>query len=201
MAKKEKRGFGFRGIGIIIILIGVIVGLMWMKNIKVKQNIVTLSSKLDEKVEKIAEVSTVEYNYTNIVEYNNTKNISGLDLPFTNKMFLVQYKGRVKAGFEFDDIKFKVVDKDTVKVTMNPPKILENIIDEDDVYFFNERDTIFNKLKFDDLYDILKDEKEKMEKTAIEEGLLEDAKKNSEDVIRLLLEDMGFKNIDISFNE
>lgn len=182
----------------LIVLIVVAVGLIF-RNFKFKENKIALSNKLDEKISKIAELSTVEYNYTNIIEYSNSKQLSGLNLPFTNKTFLVQYKGKLKAGLDVSGIEVEDLNKDYVLLRVSEPIVLENIINEEDVFFYNEKDTVFNKLEFKELYDILIDEKNKIEKEAIDNGLLVDAKKNSEELIKTILSEMGFKTIEISY--
>ena len=60
---------------------------------------------------------------------------------------------------------------------------------------------IFNKLNYEELYEVLKEEKAKNEKSAINRGILTEADENISDILRLLLEELGFKNINIKFNE
>lgn len=158
-----------------------------------------MSSKVEENIIKLVELSTVKYNYTNIVEYKNNIQLKGLDIPFTNKKFIVKYSGYIKAGIDLETLEIKVDDKNTIRVSMDKPKIIENIISEEDVYFFDEKDSIFNKLSFKDLYSVLIDEKEKMKEEALEKGLLNDAEKNGKEIIKSFLEGIGFKSIKIEF--
>ena len=82
---------------------------------------------------------------------------------------------------------------------LDKPVIFDNVIVEEDVYIYDEKDSVFNKLSFEDLYDVLIKEKKSMEEEVIEKGLLNDAEKNTEEILTSLLEGMGFENIEIIF--
>ncbi len=158
-----------------------------------------LSDTIEEQVTKILEMSSVKYNYSNVVTYKDNKKLSGLDIPFTNKSFIIKYRGYIKAGIDLNEITIDVIDGRTIKIISQKPSILDNVIDEEDVYIYDERDSVFNKLSFNDLYDVLIEEKENMEKEAIENGLLNDAEENIREILTTLLEGMKFEDIQIIF--
>lgn len=185
---------------IIVLIIVIVIGLFVTYNkFSLERNTNLLSSKVEENIIKLVELSTVKYNYTNIVEYKDNIQLKGLNLPFTTKNFIVKYSGYIKAGIDLETVDIKIEDKEKIEISMDKPKIIENVISEEDVYFFDEKNAIFNKLSFDDLYSVLIDEKEKMKKEALEKGLLNDAENNGEEIITSLLEGMGFKSIKIKF--
>lgn len=197
---KEKISLKNKAI-IISIVIFIIVAFILYNKISIERNQSLLSSKVEESVEKLVELSTVKYNYTNILEYKDSIQVKGIDIPFTGKNFIVKYSGYLKAGVDLKTVEIDVLDKNTINVYMEKPKILENIISEEDVYFFDEKNSIFNKLSFKDLYSILIDEKEKMAAEALEKGILNDAESNSVEIIERLLTGMGFKTIKVKFKE
>lgn len=164
-----------------------------------KRNIDLLSNTIEENVLKILEVSTVKYNYSNVVTYKDNKKVSGLNVPFTNKSFIIKYDGYIKAGIDLENVETKVKNPKTVKIVLAKPVILDNVIVEEEVYIYDEKDWVFNKLSFDDLYEVLIKEKESMEEKVIEDGLLNDAQKNTKEIFTSLLEGMGFENIEITF--
>lgn len=182
-----------------LIIITIILGIVLYSNLSIKKEVSLLSNTIEEKVFKILEISTVEYNYSNVVAYKNNKKVSGLNVPFTNKSFLIKYNGYIKAGVDLDKVETQVKDMKTVKVILDKPIILENVIVEEDVYIYDEKDSVFNKLSFDDLYEVLVKEKENMEQEVIEKGLLNDAEKNTKEIFNSLLEGMGFENIEVIF--
>lgn len=181
---------------IIICALIIFVGVKFYQNMKIENKIETLSSNIQESIDNITEISTVKYNYTDIAEYENKLQISGLNVPFGNKTFLVKYSGYIKAGLDISEIETEVVNLDKVIVKIGEPKILDNVIIEEEVYFYNEKDSAFNRLKFEDLYDLLIDEKSKKEKEVLRKGILNDAKLNGEKSITMFLKELGFKEVD-----
>lgn len=195
---KIKEGFKNKII-IILAIILVFLSIFAFRKISIDRKTNLLSSTIEEQVSKLVELSTVKYNYTNIVEYDDSMDFKGIALPFTNKRFIVKYSGYIKAGIDLDTIIIDIKNKDTVNITMNEAKIIENVIAEEDVYFYDEKDSMFNKLSFSDLYTVLIEEKEKMKADVIKKGFLNDAEKNGEEILTSLLRGMGFKNINIKF--
>lgn len=177
-------------LGIIFFLI--VLGLNFIPKFKVEENKQTLSSNIEENIENIIEITSVKYNYTNLAEYDNSLEINGFTIPFTNKTFLVKYSGYLKAGFT--DLDIEVEDKKAI-VKLGEMKVLDNVINEEDVYFYNEKDSVFNKLNFDELYDLLKDEKLKVEKEAVEKGFLTDSEREARKIISSFLETLGFEEV------
>ncbi|QQY79354.1 uncharacterized protein DUF4230 [Keratinibaculum paraultunense] len=186
---------------IIILLVSIVVISTFLLYFKfsTKKEVTLLSDTIDEKLAKILEVATVKYNYTNVVTYKDNKKISNIDLPFTNKSFIIKYSGYIKAGVDLNGIETNVINPKTVKITLDKPQIFDNVIVEEDVYVYDERDSVFNKLTFDDLYEVLVEEKKNMEKEVVEKGLLKDAEKNAKELIVSLLEGMGFEEIKVNF--
>lgn len=197
---KEKISLKNKAIIVSIVILIIVVFILYNK-FSIERNQSLLTSKVEESVEKLVELSTVKYNYTNILEYKDSIQVKGIDIPFTGKNFIVKYSGYLKAGVDLKTLEIDIIDKDTVDVYMEKPKILENVISEEDVYFFDEKNSIFNKLSFRDLYSVLIDEKEKMEVEALEKGFLNDAENNSEEIIERLLKGMGFKKIRVKFKD
>lgn len=192
--KKIKR---YLTIGLIIlVIIGIFIGFLKLKQ---RRSNAVISKTIEEKVSRIVELSTIKYNYTDVLSYKDSKQVSGLNIPLTEKSFIVQYSGYLKAGIDMKSIEVNLENKDTIQVVMDKAKVLENVIEEEKVKFFDERDGIFNKLNFKDLYEVLIGEKEKMKADAIEKGLLTEAEDNAEEILLSLLEAMEFKNIIIRF--
>ncbi len=147
---KIKEGFKNKLIIFLTILL-LILSVFTFRKISIERNTNLLSNRIEEQVSKLVELSTVKYNYTNIVEYEDTLQFKGINLPFTNKRFIVKYSGYIKAGIDLDSIEIKIKDDKNIEITMDKPKIFENVISEEDVYFYDEKDALFNKLSFTDL--------------------------------------------------
>lgn len=185
---------------IIALILIIIMGLSFtFLKLRVNHNREIISNKIEEKVSRIIELSTIKYNYTDVLSYKDAKQLNGVNIPLTEKSFIVQYSGYLKAGIDMTTIEIDIKDKDTIHVGLEKARVLENVIVEEEVKFFDEKDAIFNKLSFEDLYEVLVEEKGKMKKQAIDNGLLNEAEDNAEEILISLLEEMDFKNIIISF--
>lgn len=181
---------------IILIVAGIGFTVLKFKNTQSQE---IISSNIEEKISRIVELSTIKYNYTDVLSYKNSKQLSGLNIPLTQKSFIIKYSGYLKAGIDLNTMEIDMKSKDTIHVSMEKAKVLENVIMEEEVKFFDEKDGIFNKLSFEDLYAVLVGEKEKMKEEAIGSGLLIEAESNAEEILISLLEEMGFENIIIRF--
>lgn len=155
------------------------------------------SSTVFAKISHIQELSTVKYNYSGVIGYKDAMKIFKINIPLTEKYFLIKYNGYLKAGVDFDKIIVNV-EEERVFVSMPRSRIFDVVIDENSMTVYNESDNAFNPIKITDLTQALTNEKETMKRDAIKQGVLKEANQHAELAIRSLLEEMGFKDIDIT---
>lgn len=184
-----------------LVKLGLLLGIIGFIIFKFKDFKVTEGEKVDSsivrgEIEKLVDLATVKYNYTNVVEYKNSKEFKGLEIPYTTKTFLLKYDGYIKGGIDFSTVDVKDQGKDLL-VSLGPAKILDNVIEEEGVMIYNEREGIFNKLSFDDLYKVLNQEKSNMAKKALESGILKESEENAVEIIEGFLKGLGYKDINI----
>ena len=199
MRNKKNKGRRNNYLVIILIIIVALVGLSIYVKFTIKKNTSILSNNVEEQVMKLLDLSTVKYNYTNVVAYKDNKKVKDMNIPFTSKGFLIKYNGYIKAGVNLSTAEVNVKDQKNVEVILDKPTIFDNVINEEDAYIYDEKESIFNQLKIQDLYDVLVKEKENMEKEVKEKGILNEAEKNAEEILRSFLTSMGFENIKITF--
>lgn len=184
---------------IILIILAILVGLSIYIKFSIKKNTSILSNNVEEQVMKLLDLSTIQYNYTNVVAYKDNKKVKDMSIPFTSKGFLIKYNGYIKAGVDLSTAEVNVKDQKNIEVTLDKPTIFDNVINEEDTYIYDEKESLFNQLKIQDLYDVLVEEKENMEKEVKEKGILKEAQENAEEILRSFLTSMGFENIKITF--
>ncbi|MEN6588506.1 MAG: DUF4230 domain-containing protein, partial [Proteiniphilum sp.] len=124
--------------------------------------------------------------------------ILNINVPLTEKYFLLKYNGYIKAGVDFNRIKVNVENDSTVHVSIPKPRILDTVIDEKSVEVYNESENAFNPIKISDYNEALAREKEVMINDAIAQGIYTDATNQAKIAITSLLKDMGFKDIRIT---
>ena len=182
---------------ILISVIAIVFALYFGFKLKSETNV--HSENIEKEIQKIASLSTAKFNYVNVAEFSDVMKIKELKLPFTTKRFIVKYKGEILAGLDASKITVDNLDEKTVKISLPRVSIIQNNILEEEVYFFDERDTVFNPLKYDDLYSLLIGEKKKMEDEAIKSGLLVEAETNLKDLLTTFLKALGYEEIKIVF--
>ena len=155
------------------------------------------TSTVLSKIVHIQELATVKYNYAGVIGYKDNFKILNISVPLTDKYFLLKYNGYLKAGVDFSRIKVNI-NGENVHVSMPRAQIFDIVIDENSIKVYNESDNAFNPIKIQDYKKALMNEKETMSQDAIKQGLLNDANRQAELAIKSLLEEMGFKNIDIT---
>ena len=150
----------------------------------------------------ISELATMEYLFTNVSEFSDSKQIKNWNIPGTKKSFILKWDGVIKAGIKLDLVTIDVDDTE-MKIVVSVPEaeILSYEVDNDSVEVLDEKDNIFNKLSIDDKVKFDASTAESMKQRAIENGLLEKAQANAENILRgLLLSDQDIINsYDIEF--
>ncbi|WP_282930057.1 DUF4230 domain-containing protein [Anaerococcus sp. Marseille-Q7828] len=191
MNKKEKRGLKQGLISSLIITIILIGGSIYVKNNFVPKEETLISSEtVESSLKEAKELTTLKYHYKNIASFENSQEFQGFKLPFTTKRFLYTYAGVIHAGVDLDKAKVDVNNEDkTVSVTLPKSKILSHDIDEKSVMFYDEKNSIFNPLELEDYSNFRKEEEAKVEKEAVDKGLLteadEQSKKAVEDILKI----------------
>ncbi|MDF2884155.1 MAG: hypothetical protein K0R54_4721 [Clostridiaceae bacterium] len=180
----------------VIILLSIFT-LISIKNIKQKNTIT--SSIVQEKLVKIKELATTKYSYTKVLELKNNKTINGIDLPFTEKYFLLQYDGYIKAGVDLTKAKIDMKNNDTITITLEKSKILDHVIDESSIHLYDEKSSVFNKLQLQDMVNEISNQKSTVEQAVIKKGLLTESDTNAKTLLTELLKSLGFKEVNIIF--
>lgn len=146
---------------------------------------------IKEKLEATAELNTYSYLCTNVVTKADSKTFKDWKIPFTEKSFIVQYDGVVKAGIS--DLTKAQVTEEGEKIIVKLPEveITSAEIDNDSFEKLDESNNIFNPITIEDLNEAQKDLKEKMIDQAINKGILDSAKENAEIVIGGMLKSVN----------
>lgn len=156
------------------------------------------STVIAERLSKISELSTVKYDYSNVLSIKNSKKFKDFSIPFTEKSFLIKYSGYIKAGVDLKDLEV-VVNNRTIIITLKKAKIFDHAINTDDLFLYDEKSSLFNKLSAQDMIDEISNEKSKVEADLLKTDFLEQANTNTKILLQGILLDMGFETITITF--
>jgi hypothetical protein len=156
------------------------------------------SSTVMSRISYLQELALVQHNYTGVISYKDYRKLLNLNVPLTDKYFLLKYNGYVKAGVDFGRVKVNVLSPTDVHVSIPKPKILDTVVDENSIEVFNESENAFNPIKIADYNEALSREKSVMIRGAIGQGIYEQATEQAKLTLTALLNEMGFVNIDIT---
>jgi len=157
------------------------------------------STLISERLSKISELSTIKYNYSNILSIKNSIKYKDYLIPFTEKSFIIKYSGYIKAGVDLKDLDI-TNNNEKIIITLKKSKIIDHVINSEDLFVYDEKSSMFNKLSMQDMIDVLSEEKKKVEVSLLKTGFLDGANANAKLLMEGILLDMGFKNVTIIFN-
>lgn len=142
---------------------------------------------LQEQLAGIRELATVQYHYTNMGQYEDSKDIKGWTIPFTTSTFVLTYDGVIKAGVDLSKTEVSVKDKEVI-IRLPAAAILSHEIIQDSEQVFDEQSSILNPLNVEDFTAFQNEQKTVMEEKALEGGLLTEASSKAEEEVRAMLD-------------
>ena len=156
------------------------------------------SSSVMSRITYLQELALVKHNYTGVISYKDYKKILNVNVPLTDKYFLLKYHGYIKAGVDFEQVTAVPQNDTTILVTIPKPRILETVIDENSIEVYNESDNAFNPIRIADYNEALIREKQVLVDDALKQGILEESARQARIAIHSLLREMGYRDIRIT---
>ena len=154
------------------------------------------SSVIMEKISYVKELSLVKYSYNGVISFTDYLRFINLQVPMTEKSFLIKYTGYVKAGIDVSKTTVSVKGK-TVKIGLPKPVIQETVIDEKSLQVYDESMNILNPIKVADYQKAIVAEQNKIKQDALAKGILTESSDQAHKFITSLLEELGFEIIEI----
>ncbi|WP_432408971.1 DUF4230 domain-containing protein [Wukongibacter sp. M2B1] len=184
-----------------LIIGSMILGAVGFKSFTVNTHETISVSTIEEKIARISELAVLKYNYKDIATFQDVKKMNGINLPFSEKSFIIVYSGYVKAGIDLSNIDVEIDQKNekSVRVKLDKAKIIDNVINEDDAKVYDEKSNIFNKLSLEDLLKVFAQKRIDIEEELQENGFLGEANKHCKRLIEGLLIGIGFEEVKIEF--
>ena len=132
--------------------------------------------------EDIGELATQSAYCTEVNVTEAARELFGVEIPFTESKYIYSYAINIKAGFDFEEIEWKLNNK-KIEVKLPETKILSSEIDLDSFELYHEDESIFRQIKLDENNKALKSMQENAEKDAVANGLLDNARANAETIL------------------
>lgn len=138
--------------------------------------------------EDIGELATQSVTCTTVRVENKDRNLFGVTIPFTQSKIIYSYDTTIKAGFDFKEVKWHIGDteetKNKIYIELPPAKVLSREVLYDSFKLYHENESIFAPVYLEEHNESMKELEEVAEKTAIENGLLDNAVENAKVLLR-----------------
>ena len=147
---------------------------------------------LDEQISSLSELTTKQYWYRNATQRDEVKEwLWGTSMPFSDIQFVALYDGYIKAGIDLKEVHFSINQQaKTITIAMPESQIFDHNIPQETINVLQVKNNLFNSVSFNDYNRFISSEKIEMEKTAIGQGILDEANEEAKAVIEAFLKNV-----------
>lgn len=185
-----------------ILLICIASIILIISSLKIVKSSKVDTSTIANKIDKISELATIKYNYSSVVTLKDCLKIKDFSIPFTNKAFIVKYDGYINLGVDFKSKSISISpDRKKITITLNQAVVLSNVADMNNLMVYDETYSIFNRYTSQDMIDEIAKEQKNIEKKLINDGYIDKANKEAELLIREVLNEVGFEEVQVTFTK
>ena len=163
-------------IAIIVLIVAVVIGL--------RSDIFFDSKTTKIGFENIGELATQTAYSTQLGVIDDSRELYGVTIPFTNSKYIYSYDVVIKAGFDFGDIEWKE-NNNVIEVKLPKAKILSSELDLNSFKIYHEDESVFNQITITENNEAMKKLQKTAEENAVANGLLENARDNSETILKI----------------
>ena len=167
--------------------------------LKPQKNEYSDNTKVLDTITQALDLNTVKYNYNNIVAVKKDLSIMDIKIPFTDKSFVIKYSGIINAGVKPEDIEVLSNKEGSISIEIKKCSILDHYIDDENLYLYDVKNSIFNKVDMQEVFEDMSKYKKEYESKVIEEGFMDEVKSNTESSLKSSLMNMGYKDVQITF--
>ena len=188
--------FSNKTLGIVLILI-----IMAVVALGVGPKFFTESKTTKIGFEDIGELATESCTMTEIDVVDKSRNLYGVNIPFTQTKYIYSYDVNIRAGIDFSKVTWKDNDNNTITVTMPKVKVLgEPTLDTNSFKVYHEKESVFTNVTLEENNKAQNKLVEKAKKDAIDNGLYDRARVSAEKQLESFIKtNEDYKNYKISF--
>lgn len=186
---------------VLFIMFGIISGIIISSGMIFSEKPPKDTSKVLNTIEEVVEISTSKYNYSNITTITKDKSFKNIKIPFTEKSFIIKYNGIIKGGVNAKDISISNNTRNSITVDISKCSIIDHYIDENNIYVYDIKNALFNKVQVNEVIEELADSKKEYEEKVIKEGFMKEIQEGIKVSLEKSLKDLGYENVLINFSQ
>ncbi|QJA09576.1 DUF4230 domain-containing protein [Romboutsia sp. CE17] len=196
MIKRKKINKVVLLLPILLIIITIVFSISILKS---NRRQYTDNTKVLSTISQVLDLNTVKYTYSNIVSVKKDKSINDIKIPFTEQSFIIKYEGVINGGIKPEDI--NIIDNTGKKIIIevNQCRILDHYIDDENLYVYDIKNSIFNKLDTNEILNDISKYKQEYEEKLINEGFMEEVESNTKASLTNMLKSIGYEEIEVIF--
>lgn len=158
---------------------------------------------LREQLVDMSELTTLKYEYSNVIISRTDKSFSFFDLPdfkYAEAIRLIEYSGYLKAGTDLAKMELDIDEaSNTASVSLPKSQILDNVVETEQMTVEDVKGTIFSDYPTQTVIDEINTHKKQLEEEKISQGLLEEADANAQSFVTSVLKSHGYDEVYIEF--
>lgn len=178
MGEKKKKSSLKKFIAILILIVlAIAAGFLYGKFGAHNEPKIT-GNEIESTIREASDLTTAYMDYKGFIKFTDG------EIPLlTKKAFTMVYNAKIEAGVDLSGAKVKVTDK---KVTVEIPaaEVQSIKVDQESIEFYDERFALFNWTSKEDIPDAVKKAEENTEEKADIKGLLANADRHTEKLIK-----------------
>lgn len=186
---------------VLFIMFGIISGIIISSGMIFSEKPPKDTSKVLNTIEEVVEISTSKYNYSNITTITKDKSFKNIKIPFTEKSFIIKYNGIIKGGVNAKDISISNNTRNSITVDISKCSIIDHYIDENNIYVYDIKNALFNKVQVNEVIEELANSKKEYEEKVIKEGFMKEIQEGIKVSLEKSLKDLGYENALINFSQ
>ncbi|WP_373599535.1 DUF4230 domain-containing protein [Paraclostridium bifermentans] len=186
---------------VLFIMFGIISGIIISSGMIFSEKPPKDTSKVLNTIEEVVEISTSKYNYSNITTITKDKSFKNIKIPFTEKSFIIKYNGIIKGGVNAKDISISNNTRNSITVDISKCSIIDHYIDENNIYVYDIKNALFNKVQVNEVIEELANSKKEYEEKVIKEGFMKEIQEGIKVSLEKSLKDLGYENVLINFSQ
>lgn len=196
MQKRKK----FKKVTVLLPIILIVITISYVSvKFKSEKNLYEDNTRVIDTISQVLDLNTVKYNYSNIVTVKKDKSINDIKIPFTEKSFIIKYNGTINGGIKPEDLKVTKNTGNKIFIEVKQCRILDHYIDDKNMYVYDVKNSIFNKVEVQEVLKDLNKYKTEYEKKIVNEGFMDEVKSNTKSSLENLLKNMGYKEVVVTF--
>ena len=169
-------------VALVVVLVALFLLMMWFG---IGRTVSAESETTNLDFENIGELVTQSAYCKEVGVENSSRDLFGVELPFTQSKYIYSCGIKITAGLDFGEVVYEVNEEaKTITVQLPQIRVMNREADYDSFEVYHEEQSIFNRITLEENNELYTKLVDQAEQDALENGLLENARTNAEEILK-----------------